>query len=176
MAERIDTGEGRDARRLGERQFGIEQGDPAGGALVSAGHFHVRLRVADQGEGLGLAAGAGGGGHGDHGQHGAGGFAHTPIIAHAAATRIEEVNALGAIHGAAAPQSDEQFGPAFASQGQSGLHVGRGGIGVDGVEDGHFDAGAVQCLCAASGMAGGHHAGIADQERAPRGEFQRQGA
>ncbi len=100
--------------------------------------------VGDQGERLRLAAGAGRGRHGDHGQHRPRGLADAPIVLHPAAVGVEEVDPLGAVHRAAAPQADDQLGLVAAGDGQAGLDVLGRRVLVHAVEQLRLDAGPPQ--------------------------------
>ena len=110
MGHGVDARQRRDARRLCERQFRIENRGSEGGALVATGHFYVRRCVGNQGVRLCFAAGAGGRRYGDHGHQRAGSFAFAPIILHSTAARVEEVDSLRTVHRAAAADAHDEIG------------------------------------------------------------------
>ena len=87
------------------------------------------IRIGNERIALGLAPGAGGGGNADHGKHVLRGLAVSPVVLHAAAVGQQEVDALGAIQGAASPQSDDGVRPLFGCELSPPLD--HGGIGVD---------------------------------------------
>ena len=155
------------------RQLGIEERDAERGLLVAAGHLHVRLGVGDERERLRLAAGAGGRRHGDHRQHRPRGLADAPVVLHPAAVGVEEVDALGAVHRAAAAEADDQVGieaawrtPAPASTWSVV------GFSADAVEQLRLDAGLVAATSSPRcGMAGRDDARVADDQRPPCAEL-----
>ena len=166
MRNRVDAGDGADARRLGDRHFGVEDGGTERGLAVAAGHFQVALLVGDQRVGLGLAAGAGGGGHGDGRQHRLGGLAEAAVVGHLAAVGQDEVDALGTVHRAAAADADDQVDAQRPREDDAGLHVPVSRVRFDVVEDEDLQARLADRLDGALRVAGGFEAGIGDQEDA----------
>ena len=84
------------------RQDRVENRYSECGLRVAAGHLDVRDGVGDQGVALGFAARAGRGGDADHGEHRLRGLTVALVIRNFSAVRQDEVDAFGAIHGAAA--------------------------------------------------------------------------
>ena len=107
MGEGVDTGVGAHALGDAGQHVWVEDGDVEARFAVAAGHFGIRVGAGNQGVGLGLAARSGCGGDADGRQHGLGGFAVTLVVLHLAAVGEQEIDALGAVHSAAAAQGDD---------------------------------------------------------------------
>ena len=157
-----------------ERQLRVEDHGAEAGPGVAAGHLPVIGLARDQGEALGLAAGARRGRHADGGQHGSAGAAIALVVLHAAAVAEQEVDALGAVHGAAAAEADDGGHGAVAAGGlDPGLHLPGGGVLADPVEAHHLESGRGQGVGRPPGVPRGPHAGVGDQQhrtpREPRG-------
>src|SRR5579875_1771650 len=109
MRQSVDTGDSCNGTWLRDGDFRIENSDTEGSFAVAASHLQVCFLISDQGERLGLAAGASCGRHADRRQHRLSCFAKTCIIGHLPAVGEQEVDALGRIHRTAAADSDEEI-------------------------------------------------------------------
>ena len=128
VGEGVDTGVGADALGGAGQQVWVEDGDVEARFAVAAGHFGTCVGAGNQGVGLGLAARTGCGGDADGGKHGLGGFAVALVVLHLAVVGEQEIDALGAVHSAAAAQGDDQVdGAVGAGVADAGGYVfGRG--------------------------------------------------
>src|SRR5438445_27712 len=91
-----------------------------------------------------LAGGGGGGGNAYRGQHRLGGFAVASIVGHGAAVGQEEIDSLGAVHGAAAAHRDEKIDVVLLSKRGSLVDMTGRGIFFHLVEDKRLKVGIIQ--------------------------------
>ena len=97
MSDTIEAGVGDDFAGLGSGEGGIKNRHLRGRFFVAACHFLVGLGIGDKGVGLHFTAGSGGGGHRDHGQHGFGRLAVSPVILHTSAVGEQEIAGPGRV-------------------------------------------------------------------------------
>ena len=161
--------------RLRDGHFRVEDGDAEGGLAVAAGHFQVRLLVGDQGERLGLAAGAGRGRHADGRQHRLGRLAEALVVGHLAAVGQQEVDALGAVHRAAAADGDDEVDAVRAGERPAPASTCRVvGFSSTPSKTNDLQAGLAQRRQGALRMAGRLQAGVGDEQDAPAAQLARQ--
>ena len=109
MTDGINPGRGRDAGRHADRQVRIQNRHSTGGFLIATRHFHVCLRIGNQGERLRLTSRTRRCGDCNQGQHWFGCFSHPPIVAHLSAIREQEIDPFCAVHRAATPDGHDQI-------------------------------------------------------------------
>ena len=130
----IDAGQGRDTRRLRERERDVENRHSERRPWVAAGHFDMGFGIADERKGLRLAPGAGRRRHTDRREHRAGRLATAMIVVHPAAAGVDEVDPLRAVHRAAATDRHDDIGANPAGRLDAGGDMGGGRILADGGE------------------------------------------
>ena len=170
----VDAGEGGDLRRLRDGDFRIEDRCREGGFAVAAGHFQVRLLVGDQGERLGLAAGARRRRHADRRQHRLLGPAEALVVGHRAAVGEDEIDPLGAVHGAAAADGNDQVDAERPSEIDADADVLAGRILLDLIKDEHLEPGFLQRFQSPPRMPDGVQTRIGHEQRSRGTELPRQ--
>ena len=109
MGDGIDAGGGGHTSGNAADQLRIENGSGEANLLVAARHLAMRRLLRDEGVALGLASRSCGGRNPDRGQHRLLCFSVAPVVLHAAAVRQQKVDSLGAVHGAAAAEPDDEL-------------------------------------------------------------------
>ena len=164
MRDGVDPRVGGDYRGLRQRQFRIENRDGRGSLRVAARHFLMRLLVGDQGERLRFAARAGGGGDSDQRQHGLGRFSDSPVVLHASTVGEQKVDALGAVHRAAAAKTDDQVDFVLFGECKAGIDMRRSRVFLYVTEDDSREALGFEKANGGSRVAGADDAGVGDDQ------------
>ena len=168
MRNRVDSGAGGDARRLGNRERRIENRYPRGRLRIAAGHFLVRVFVGNQGEGLALAAGARRGGNRNHRQHRSLRFAGTPVILHPPAICQQKVAALCRIHAAPTTQADDRVDAGGSRHAKAIFDAAGSGVLNDLFKHDHAQTRGLQKVFDSMGVAGGDDARVGYDQDALR--------
>ena len=171
VRNRVVAGDCGHLARLRPRQQRIENGHAKRRLGIAAGHFHVRPSIGNQRVALRLAASAGRGRNCDHRQHRSRGLAVAPVIAHAAAVGVYEVDSFGAVERAAAPEPDDGVHAASGREHSPGLDHHRVRIWFEVVERESLHAGFGQPLDGARHIARRHQAAVRDHQRAPEAQL-----
>ena len=131
MRQRVVPGNRGDRPRVGDGQRRIENRDPEGRLRIAAGHLLVGLGVGNDRVALRLAPRSRRRRHADGRQHRPRSLAESPIVAHRAAVGQHEVDALGAIERAAAPERHERIDRTRGGGDAPGLDHAAVGVGVE---------------------------------------------
>ena len=132
MGERVGAGHGRQARRAGQRQFGIADRHLRDEMRARNADLERAVRVGQHGNGGDFGTGAGGGGHGDDGQDRAGNLELAIIVLRGAAMAQQQGDAFGQVQAGAAADPDNHVGRKRLGRGSGGKSGGRGHIGLHG--------------------------------------------
>ena len=144
MGQGVDPSQRGHFGGLGQGQQGIQDRDGGRGLGIPAGHLHVGLGIADQGERLGFAPGPGRRRNRNQGKHRFAGFTHSPVVCDFAAAAIEKIDPFGAVHARAAAEADDEIRGPGAGDFQSAVDVVGGGVFAEAVEPAHLDPGAFE--------------------------------
>ena len=173
MGHGVDAGGSGYRRRHAGQQFSVEENAVEAGFAVTAGHLLARLFPGDDGVALRFAAGAGRCRDADGGQHGRVRFTVTQVVLHATAVGEQKVDALGAVHGTAATEPDDEVDglSTVMGTGDAGADVGCRRVLTDVAESKVRQSGAAQRVSSAIANAGGLDSFVGDDEDRPGREL-----
>ena len=113
-------------------------------------------------------------GNTDGRQHRSSGLVDPPVVLHLAAVGEQEVDSLGAVHGAAAAETDDQVDLVLTGETGAGLHVASRRVLFDPVEDEHFAGFLADQLSGALWIPCCPHTVIGNDEGAPAAQLMNQ--
>ena len=131
----------------------------------------MRFGLCDEGERLRFASSPSSRGHTQGWQHRLCSFVHPPVVFHSATIGQEKVDALGAVHSAAATKSDDRVDAMLHRKLLAGFYMFGRWVLLDAIKYVGFDGLAPECLQCVVDVASSTNTGVGHYHRPMSSEF-----